>query len=66
MIRSIPPFEVEMNDIKRRIDEIEAGGVDEKKKLLELGGGCRKIRVRSAPKQRGNSKYAACFRLVRR
>ena len=26
----------EMNDIKRRIDEIEAGGVDEKKKLLEL------------------------------
>jgi pimeloyl-ACP methyl ester carboxylesterase len=27
---------VEMNDIKRRIDEIEAGGVDEKKKLLEL------------------------------
>jgi pimeloyl-ACP methyl ester carboxylesterase len=25
-----------MNDIKRRIDEIEAGGVDEKKKLLEL------------------------------
>lgn len=26
----------EMNDIKRRIDEIEAGGVDEKRKLLEL------------------------------
>jgi non-heme chloroperoxidase len=26
----------EMNDIKKRIDEIEAGGVDEKKKLLEL------------------------------
>ena len=26
----------EMNDMKRRIDEIEAGGVDEKKKLLEL------------------------------
>jgi hypothetical protein len=25
-----------MNDIKRRIDEIEAGGVDEQKKLLEL------------------------------
>jgi hypothetical protein len=25
-----------MNDIRRRIDEIEAGGVDEKKKLLEL------------------------------
>jgi hypothetical protein len=24
-----------MNDIKRRIDEIEAGGVDEQKKLLE-------------------------------
>ena len=31
-----PVVEVEMNDIRRRIDEIEAGGVDEKKKLLEL------------------------------
>lgn len=31
-----PPIEVEMNDIKKRIDEIEAGGVDEQKKLLEL------------------------------
>ena len=31
-----PIVEVEMNDIRRRIDEIEAGGVDEKKKLLEL------------------------------
>ena len=31
-----PPMEIEMNDIKRRIDEIEAGGVDEQKKLLEL------------------------------
>jgi non-heme chloroperoxidase len=31
-----PPMEIEMNDIKRRIDEIEAGGVDEHKKLLEL------------------------------
>lgn len=31
-----PLFEVEMNDIKARIDEIEAGGVDEQKKLLEL------------------------------
>lgn len=31
-----PPIAVEMNDIKRRIDEIEAGGVDEQKKLLEL------------------------------
>lgn len=31
-----PPLAVEMNDIKRRIDEIEAGGVDEQKKLLEL------------------------------
>jgi non-heme chloroperoxidase len=31
-----PLLAVEMNDIKRRIDEIEAGGVDEKKKLLEL------------------------------
>ena len=31
-----PLLAVEMNDIKRRIDEIEAGGVDEKKKLMEL------------------------------
>jgi len=31
-----PPMEIEMNDIKRRIDEIEAGRVDEQKKLLEL------------------------------
>ena len=31
-----PKLEIEMNDIKRRIDEIEAGGVDEQKKLLEL------------------------------
>jgi non-heme chloroperoxidase len=31
-----PSLEIEMNEIKRRIDEIEAGGIDEKKKLLEL------------------------------
>jgi pimeloyl-ACP methyl ester carboxylesterase len=31
-----PDMVIEMNDIKRRIDEIEAGGVDEQKKLLEL------------------------------
>jgi pimeloyl-ACP methyl ester carboxylesterase len=31
-----PLLVTEMNDIKTRIDEIEAGGVDEKKKLLEL------------------------------
>jgi len=31
-----PLLAVEMNDIKKRIDEIEAGGVDEQKKLLEL------------------------------
>jgi len=31
-----PPIAIEMNDIKRRIEEIEAGGVDEQKKLLEL------------------------------
>jgi pimeloyl-ACP methyl ester carboxylesterase len=31
-----PLIAVEMNDIRRRIDEIEAGGVDEQKKLLEL------------------------------
>ena len=33
---SHPTIAIEMNDIKRRIDEIEAGGVDEQKKLLEL------------------------------
>lgn len=31
-----PLLAVEMNDIKQRIDKIEAGGVDEKKELLEL------------------------------
>jgi len=31
-----PPIAIEMNDIKKRINEIEAGGVDEQKKLLEL------------------------------
>ena len=31
-----PPVEIEMNDIKTRIDEIEAGGVDEQEKLREL------------------------------
>jgi pimeloyl-ACP methyl ester carboxylesterase len=31
-----PDMVIELNDIKRRIDEIEAGGVDEQKKLLEL------------------------------
>ena len=31
-----PSLEIEMNEIKRRIDEIEAGGVNEQKKLLEL------------------------------
>jgi non-heme chloroperoxidase len=31
-----PPVEIEMNGIKSRIDEIEAGGVDEQQKLLEL------------------------------
>jgi pimeloyl-ACP methyl ester carboxylesterase len=31
-----PQMEIEMNDIKKRIDEIEAGGVDEQRKLLEL------------------------------
>ena len=31
-----PSLELEMNEIKKRIDEIEGGGVDEKKKLLEL------------------------------
>ena len=31
-----PMVEVELNDLKRRIDRIEAGGVDEKKELLEL------------------------------
>ena len=31
-----PQVEIEMNDIKKRIEEIEAGGVDEQKKLREL------------------------------
>jgi non-heme chloroperoxidase len=31
-----PMMEIEMNDVKKRIEEIEAGGVDEQKKLLEL------------------------------
>ena len=31
-----PMIEIEMNDLKKRIDQIEAGGVDEKKSLLEL------------------------------
>jgi pimeloyl-ACP methyl ester carboxylesterase len=31
-----PSMVIEMNGIKRRIDEIEAGGVNEQKKLLEL------------------------------
>ena len=33
---SHPPLEIEMNDIKKRIDEIEAGGVDEQENLREL------------------------------
>jgi non-heme chloroperoxidase len=31
-----PPIEIEMNDIKNRINEIEAGGVDEQAKLRDL------------------------------
>jgi non-heme chloroperoxidase len=31
-----PSVEIEMNDIKKRIEEIEAGGVDEQEKLREL------------------------------
>lgn len=31
-----PLIEVEMNDVKKRIEEIEAGGVDEQEKLREL------------------------------
>lgn len=31
-----PSMEIEMNGIKKRIEEIEAGGVDEQQKLLEL------------------------------
>jgi non-heme chloroperoxidase len=34
-----------MNDIRRRIDEIEAGGVDEKKKLLELEAAIGKFEI---------------------
>jgi pimeloyl-ACP methyl ester carboxylesterase len=33
---SRPQLEIEMNDLKKRIDEIEAGGVDEQEKLREL------------------------------
>jgi non-heme chloroperoxidase len=33
---SRPTVEIEMNDLKKRIDEIEAGGVDEQKMLREL------------------------------
>src|SRR5580698_2621914 len=33
---SRPQLEIEMNDLKKRIDEIEAGGIDEQKKLREL------------------------------
>ena len=40
-----PIVEVEMNDIRRRIDEIEAGGVDEKKKLLELETAIAKFEI---------------------
>jgi non-heme chloroperoxidase len=40
-----PIVEIEMNDLRRRIDEIEAGGVDEKKKLLELEAAIAKFEV---------------------
>jgi non-heme chloroperoxidase len=38
-----PSIAIEMNDIKRRIEEIEAGGVDEQKKLLELEAAAAKF-----------------------
>ena len=53
-----PPIEIEMNDIKRRIDEIEAGGVDEQKKLLELESGCGEVRDDSSSEQLGGREYA--------
>lgn len=40
-----PPIEIEMNDIKRRIDEIEAGGVNEQQKLLELESAVTKFQA---------------------
>jgi pimeloyl-ACP methyl ester carboxylesterase len=40
-----PKLEIEMNNIKRRIDEIEAGGVDEQKKLLELEAAIAKFQT---------------------
>jgi non-heme chloroperoxidase len=40
-----PSMVIEMNDIKRRIDEIEAGGVDEQKKLLELEAAIAKFEI---------------------
>jgi non-heme chloroperoxidase len=40
-----PPISIEMNDIKKHIDEIEAGGVDEQKKLLELEAAVAKFEI---------------------
>ncbi|MGA7318546.1 MAG: alpha/beta hydrolase [Silvibacterium sp.] len=40
-----PSMVIEMNDIKRRIDEIEAGGVDEQKKLPELETAIAKFEI---------------------
>lgn len=40
-----PSLEIEINGIKRRIDEIEAGGVDEQKKLLELETAIEKFEI---------------------
>jgi non-heme chloroperoxidase len=50
-----PIVEVEMNDIRRRIDEIEAGGVDE----IGAGDCCGKVRDSSPSEQPGGGEYAS-------
>jgi non-heme chloroperoxidase len=40
-----PQLEIEMNGIKKRIEEIEAGGVDEQRKLRELETAVEKFEV---------------------
>jgi len=60
-----PLLEVEMNDIKRRIDEIEAGGVDEQKKLLELESAAARFESALHETMRGSRTCRRC-RPVRR
>jgi non-heme chloroperoxidase len=46
-----PSVEIEMNGIKKRIEEIEAGGVDEQEKLRELEVAIARFESRSSPEQ---------------